>query len=268
VKTGESITLEKVNGVWQVSKPIVYPADTNSITPILGNLQNFRIESITSTNPEKFNNYLDSVNNTQVTVYQEGKMLGTFILGKYALSYMNSYIKKPDDNKILLASNLNQSMFVKPLKDFRNKIIWQIPTISLNKIEFRSTDSLKVNFDAAKDSTGRWYIGADSIPEANITGFLNMMANFTTEDFIDSTITTFSEPTYTIKIYGGPQPYWINLYKMPNITPVEYMIQVSDNKQLFRMSEGMARGLMKQRTDFIPAPQKDTKTETKDVKKK
>lgn len=90
VKTGESITLEKVNGTWQISKPIVYPADTNAITPILGNLQNFRVESITSTNPEKFNNYLDSVNNTQVTVFQEGKNLGTFILGKYALSYMNS----------------------------------------------------------------------------------------------------------------------------------------------------------------------------------
>lgn len=265
VKTSESITLEKVNGVWQVSKPVVYPADTNSIYPILGNLQNFKIESITSTNPEKFSNYLDSANNTHITVYQEGKNLGTFILGKYALSYMNSYVRIPDDNRILLASNLNQSMFVKPLKDFRNKLIWQMPTISLSKIEFRSFDSLKVNIDAVKDSTGRWFIGADSIPANNMAGFLNNMTAFTTEDFIDSAVTSFPQPAYTVKLIAGPQSYWINLYKMPNTSPAEYMVQVSDNKQLFKMSESMARSIMKQRVDFIPPPPKE---ENKDKSKK
>jgi hypothetical protein len=254
-KTDGTITLEKVNGVWQVTKPVVYPADTNAITPILGNLQNFTIESITSTNPEKFNNYLDTVNNTHVTVYQEGKKLGDFILGKYALSYMNSYIKKPDENRILLASNLNQSYFTKPLKDFRYKVIFSLPTLSLDKIEFRSTDSNHVNFDAVKDSTGRWFIGPDSIPHANIEGFLNMMANFTTEDFLDSTITQFPEPTYTINLFGGPQPVTISLYKM-DVTPAEFMLKTNENTQLFKFSESMARNLMKKRSDFIPPPPK------------
>jgi hypothetical protein len=254
-KTDGTITLEKVNGVWQVTKPVVYPADTNAITPILGNLQNFTIESITSTNPEKFNNYLDTVNNTHVTVYQEGKKLGDFILGKYALSYMNSYIKKPDENRILLASNLNQSYFTKPLKDFRYKIIFSLPTLTLDKIEFRSTDSNHVNFDAVKDSTGRWFIGPDSIPHANIEGFLNMMANFTTEDFLDSTITQFPEPTYTINLFGGPQPVTISLYKM-DVTPAEFMLKTNENTQLFKFSESMARNLMKKRSDFIPPPPK------------
>jgi hypothetical protein len=261
VKTGEQFTLEKLNGVWQISKPVVYPADTSSIYPILGNLQNFKIESITSTNPEKFSNYLDTVNNTQVTVYQEGKNLGTFILGKYALSYANSYIKKPDENKILLATNLNQAMFVKPLKDFRNKLIFQLQSFAIEKIDFKLTDSTKVEFTAAKDSAGKWFIGADSIPQANIDGFLNMMANFTTEDFIDSTVTTFPMPAYTVTIHGT-QPMVINLYKM-STTPVNYMVQVSANQQLFKMSEAMARGVMKLRKDFIPEPVK----ENKDTKK-
>jgi hypothetical protein len=261
-KTDGSITLEKVNGTWQVSKPVVYPADTNAITPILGNLQNFTIESITSTNPEKFNNYLDTVNNTHVTVYQEGKELGDFILGKYALSYLNSYIKKPNENRILLASNLNQSLFTKPLKDFRNKIIFSLPTLALNKIEFRSTDSNRVNFDAVKDSTGRWFIGSDSIPHANIEGFLNNMANFTTEDFIDSNVTQFPEPTYSITLLGGPQPVTINLYKM-DTTPVNYMLKTNDNNQLFKFSESMAHNLMKKRTDFIPPPPKKEESSKK-----
>jgi hypothetical protein len=258
VKTGEEITLEKVNGIWQITRPVVYPADTLAVYPILGNLQNFKIESITSTNPEKFSNYLDTVNNTKITVYQEGNNLGTFELGKYALSYANSYIKKPDENKILLATNLNQALFVKPLKDFRNKIIFQLQSFGIDKIHFKSTDSNNVDFTTVKDSLGKWYIGADSIPTGNMDGFLNMMANFTTEDFLDSAVTAFPEPAYTITISGVTQPTVINLYKM-DTTPVNYFLQVSNNNQLFKMSEGMARGLMKLRTDFIPAPVKDDK---------
>ncbi len=265
VKTSGSITLEKVNGQWQVSKPVVCLMDTTAIYPILGNLQNFRIESITSTNPEKFKNYLDTVNNTQVTVYQEGKNLGTFILGNYALSYSNSYIKKPDENKILLATNLNQSLFVKPLKDYRNKLIFQIPNLSVNKVEFKSTDSTNVNFSAIKDSTGKWYVGTDTVAQTTMDGFLNLMGNFTTEDFIDSTVTTFPAPTYTVTIHGMTQPVTINLYKMERAAPVNYMVQVSNSTQLYKMSEGMARNVMKLKKDFIPEPPK--KEEPKDISK-
>jgi hypothetical protein len=257
VKTSESITLEKINGQWQISKPVVCPVDTTSITPILSNLQNFKIESITSTNPEKFSNYLDTVNNTLVTVYQEGKNLGTFILGKYALSYSNSYIKKPDENKILLATNLNQSLFVKPLKDYRNKLIFQIPNLSVNRVDFKSTDSTNVDFSTIKDSIGKWYVGADTVAQTTMDGFLNLMANFNTEDFIDSTVTTFPTPTYTATIHGMTQPVTINLYKMEGTTPVNYMVQVSGTTQLYKMSDGMARNVMKLRKDFIPEPPKE-----------
>jgi hypothetical protein len=251
VKDKESITVEKVNGKWMVTKPVNYPADTLAITPMLSDLKNFQIESIISENPEKFSTYLDSVNNASVSVYQEGKKLGTFILGKSAISYENSYIKLPDQNKILLATHLGQNNFTKPLKDFRYKIIMQVPSFSLTSISFKSNDSNKVDLTAIKDSSGRWFIGTDSIPSVNISGFLNQMENFTTEDFIDSVITEFPAPVYTITL-NGQKPTVINLYKMPNTAPVTYMIQVSDIKQIFKVSEAIAGTLTKKKKDFIP----------------
>jgi hypothetical protein len=131
----------------------------------------------------------------------------------------------------------------------------QVPSYSLNSISFKSTDSNKVDLTAVKDSSGRWFIGSDSIPSAQISGFLNQMENFTTEDFIDSTVTQFPVPVYTITL-NGQKPTVINLYKMPNTTPASYMVQVSDIKQLFKISEAMAGTLTKKRTDFIPSPQK------------
>ena len=65
-KNSGAITLEKVNGNWMVTKPVNYPADTSAVYPMLSDLKRFTIESIASTNPAKFSNYLDSINNTNV----------------------------------------------------------------------------------------------------------------------------------------------------------------------------------------------------------
>lgn len=267
VKDKESITVEKINGKWMVTKPVNYPADTMAIQPMLSDLKNFQIESIISENPEKFSTYLDSVNNATISVYQEGKKLGTFILGKSAISYENSYLKLPDQNKILLATHLGQNNFIKPLKDFRYKIIMQTPSYSLNSISFKSNDSNKVDFTAVKDSSGRWFIGTDSIPSANISGFLNQMENFTTEDFIDSVITEFPTPVYTITL-NGQKPAVINIYKIPNATPAAYMMQVSDIKQIFKISDAIAGTLTKKKKDFIPEKTPEKKEEPKTDNKK
>ncbi len=261
VKSDGAITLEKINGNWMITKPVNYPADTNSIGPILHDLSKFKIESITSENPEKFSNYLDSANHTLITTYQGGKALGTFELGKYALSYQNSYVKLPNENKILLAANLTSTNFTKSLKDFRYKVIFALLSTGITKIDFKSTDSNKVDFSCLKDSTGRWFIGTDSIPKNNIEGFLNLMAAFTTDDFKDTVITTFPTPTYTVKLYG-PQQTIINLYK-ENTTPPDYIVQVSNINQLFKFSESYATNVMKKRTDFIPAPTPPKKEEKK-----
>ncbi len=151
VKNTETIILEKVNNQWKLTKPIDYAADTTNVYMMLSDLKNFTIESVASENPAKFNSYLDSVNNAKITTYQEGKPLGTFILGKTQTGE-NSYIKKPEENRILLASELNAALFTKPSKDYRNKFIISILPYSVNSISFKSTDSSKVDFTAVKDS--------------------------------------------------------------------------------------------------------------------
>src|ERR1051325_3738728 len=189
IKNTESITLEKVNGNWMVTKPVNYPADTSAIFPMLSNLKNFKIESEVSSNPAKFPEFLDSANNATVNVFQDGKQIGTFKLGKGASAGDNSYIMKADGSGILLASKLTAGNFTKPLKDFRNKNIFSIQSYLMNKITFKSDDSLKYEFTASKDTSGKWFIGTDSIPKTNMDGFLNLMAAFNTEDFKDTTIT-------------------------------------------------------------------------------
>jgi uncharacterized protein DUF4340 len=254
VRKTDAVTLEKVNGVWMVTKPVNYPADTSAVYPMLKDLKNFKVEDVASSNPAKFGEYLDSAWNSQITVYQEGKNLGTFILGKTASSFDVSYIKKPDEERILRATNIAVTSFNKAVKDFRNKHITSIATKLANKITFKSTDSNKVDFTAVKDSTNKWFVDKDSISSSAMDGFLNMFENFNAEDFKDSTITTFPVPSYTLTFYGAFNQIAVNLYHEPNSNPNAYMVQVTGIPQLFRVFDGVAAQIMKKRSDLIPPP--------------
>lgn len=271
VKTGESITLEKINNQWMVTKPVNYPADTNAITPMLANLKNFRIEGIASDKAEKFPTYLDSANHTVVTVYQEGKNLGTFEIGKSAVGPENSYVKKPNDNKILIGSNINATNFTKSLNQYRFKYVTSIQSAGIKTIQIKSTDSNKVDLLIKQDSANHWSLGPDSIGHNYIDGFLNMLGNMNTDDFKDTTMTSFPPPVYTITI-AGTQPLTINFYK-ENGTPVHYIMQVSGIQQLFRYSDATVTPWFKKKTDFIPPPPQkqtpptDTTPKDKKVKK-
>ena len=254
VKNFETIILEKGNTQLKQTKPIDYPADTTNVYLMLSDLKNFTIESVASENPAKFNSYLDSVNNAKITTYQEGKALGTFILGKTQTG-TNSFIKKPEENRILLASDLNAALFTKTSKDYRNKFILAIQPFSVSNVTFKSTDSNKVDFTIAKDSAGKWNIAGDSVSSSVMEGFLNILANLNTDDFKDTVITSFPVPTYTVTINAAGQQTVINLYKEissdPNAAPV-YITQVSGKNQLFRLMGALATQLMKKRSDFIP----------------
>lgn len=254
VKNNETVVLEKVNNQWNLTKPVSYPADTSAVYPMLKDLKNFMIESVASENPAKFNTYLDTVNNAKVSTYQEGKLLGEFILGK-PQGMGNSFIKKTDDNRILLASDITAMNFTKSSKDFRNKLILAMNTYGINKFEFKSTDSNKVDFVVQKDSVAKWKLGTDSIATSVIEGFLNMFSALNTEDFKDTTISVFPTPTYTLNIYGSQQ-VTINLYKEPNSLPTTFICQVSGVPQLFKFSEGLAGQFMKKPKDFLPDPVK------------
>lgn len=256
VRKTDAVTLEKVNGVWQITKPINYQADTSSVYQMLKDLKNFRIEDEASTNPAKFGEFLDTAYNSQITVYQEGKLLGTFILGKTSSSFDVSYIKKPEEERILRASSIASANFNKPLKDLRNKFITSISTKLANKITFKSTDSNNVDFMTVKDSVGKWTTGGDSVSTSVMDGFLNMFENWNTEDFKDTTISVFPTPTYTVTFYGPFSPVTINLYHEAGSSPNAFMVQVTGAQQIFRIFDGVASQVMKKRKDFVPEPPK------------
>ncbi|MBZ0204450.1 MAG: DUF4340 domain-containing protein [Ignavibacteria bacterium] len=254
VKTTETLVFEKSGNQWKITKPIQYAADTTAVNAMLKDLKNFMLESVASENPAKFSGYLDSVNNATIATYQEGKLLGTFILGK-SQANDNSYIKNPNENRILLASKLTAANFTKTLKDYRDKFIVSMNTMGVNKIVFKSTDSNNVDFTAQKDSVNIWRIDGDSVSSSVMEGFLNMFNKFNTEDFKDTVMTTFPAPTYTVSFTGPAVQTVVNLYK-ENSEPPSFICQVSGVNQLFKFYASMASQIMKKKTDFVPAPPK------------
>ncbi|HMR00711.1 MAG TPA: hypothetical protein PKE39_16930, partial [Ignavibacteria bacterium] len=148
------------------------------------------------------------------------------------------------------------ALFTKTSKDYRNKFMFSIPTYSVNSVSFKSTDSNNVDMTVTKSGENKWTIGGDSVSSSVMEGFLNILANFNTDDFKDTVMTTFPVPVYTITVNTSlGQPTVINLYKEPLTDPngvQAYITQVSGNNQLFRLFAALATQLMKKRSDFIP----------------
>ena len=134
--------------------------------------------------------------------------------------------------------------------------MFSIPTYSVNSITFKSTDSNNVDMTVSKAGENKWTIGSDSVSSSVMEGFLNILANFNTDDFKDTVMTTFPVPVYTITVNTSlGQPTVINLYKEPVTDPngvPSYITQVSGNNQLFKLFAALATQLMKKRSDFIP----------------
>jgi len=171
---------------------------------------------------------------------------------------------KPDEQRILIAANMVAGNFTKPAKDYRDRNIMQIPLLGISKMEYKSTDSNKVDFAIVKDSVGKWYLGKDTVSKAVMDSYMNIYSLLRTDDFKDTTITSFPVPTYTIKInLSGSEPVVINMYR-DNGTPAGYIIQVSGKQQLFRFSDGVAAQYIKKVKDFVPdKPKTDTNPDTK-----
>ena len=129
------------------------------------------------------------MNNAKVTVYQEGKPLGTFIVGKCCRRKLLH--NEADDQRVLIASGPFAGNFIKASKDYRDKVIMIIPSFTMSKLDFKSTDSNKVDFSAVKDTAGKWFVGKDSIATAVMDSYLNQYAVLRTDDFKDTTISVF-----------------------------------------------------------------------------
>lgn len=244
--TNGNLVISKSGGDWRVVEPYNYKTVNSAIDNMVSNLKNMKLESTVSSNANNKDKYgFKESDEVQVSVYESGVLKGKFLLGSSAATN-SSYIKKMDSDNIYIADNIDRNLFVKStLDEWRDKNIIAIPKESINGVEFISEAE---TFTVKRDSTGKYSIGQDSLG-VSFDGILNFLGRFETTGFKDTILTPETKFNDIVKIDWGNKTE-IRFLKL-NTTPVKYLVQVSDDKQIYEVDEGVAKNLLKTKKELL-----------------
>lgn len=234
-----SIVLEKQGAEWFVTKPINYRANQSNIGQIIHQIKILEIKSTVSSKPEKHNVFQVDQTGTQIAVYEKGIEKASFILGKMAASYTESYARKLNSNDVMIVEGAYSYNFNRPAKDWRDRTIFTMPKESIREIKYQYSDTV---FNLIfKDSI--WVIGKDKARQAIVDGILSTISNFQADDFVDSSL--------SLKIMAVMKVADVQFGFSFNKKTGKYYVQSSTSPQLFVLEQWKANQILKRKKEII-----------------
>jgi hypothetical protein len=238
------LVIEKRGTEWYITQPINYKANQTSVGQIIHQIKNLEVKSTVSNKPEKHSVFQVDQSGTEVKVYEKGIEKISFVLGKMAASYAESYARRLNSDEVLLVEGANSYMFSRPIKDWRDKTIFTTPKESIKEVQYQYGDT---TFSMAfKDST--WLIGKDKVQQSVIDGILSSLSNLQADDFIDSTLSP--------KIVAAVMYADVQIRFSFNKTANKYAIQSSHSSQWFVMEPSKANQILKRKKEIIEVNKK------------
>jgi hypothetical protein len=240
-----SVTIEHKGGNWNLTSPMHYPADEQSVLSLLSAANKFKVMSLISTNPAKQGLYqVDSLSGTQIKFYdRKGKTI-SLIVGKMSSSYMETYVRQLGSNDVYLAEGLNSWLINKEVREWRDKTIFKADIDNIKQVLFEYS---KDNFSLSKLDSINWAVDNDSANNTNVSNLISALSNFRTEDFVDTTV-SLSTPQLRLQVSSNGTT---NLQFHP-IPPdsTQYWISTSQSPQIFLVSKNFAQQFLKQKKDL------------------
>jgi len=245
---GTKVVLEKSGINWTMTAPVKYAAFEQFIAGCLGDLQNYTLTSIASTNPQNKDKF--GFNDTSVVkfnVYEAGKVLGTILIGKPGAGASQTYIKKPEGDEVYLADKFLQINFVKDKwTDWRSKRITGFLRGEIKSIDLISKDE---SFTITQDSTNKWSIGKDSVNMAQVEGLLNILGDMNTQSFYDSPLPEGLNSEYKVIVKTSATSE-VNFYPYEKEGVKRYYLTVTGVNQVFDVDDSFIKNLFKPKKDF------------------
>ena len=155
VENEPPIVLVKEESLWVLNKPIVGAADSIALTRLTENIGMLELESVASTNPDRYENY-GVTESAQKLVITAGDEEHTLYIGKSGPDYQSIFLRLDDDPRVFVTNGrLNAPQ---ELDTWRDKTITKLSPTGLEQIEVTSpSESYTVRSEA-----GNWLLDSDS----------------------------------------------------------------------------------------------------------
>lgn len=123
--------LTKTQGTWRISAPVDALADSLTVTRFTQNLDDMRLESVVSTNQNKYDTYGVGENAKHVNI-EWGRNKKTFYIGDSGPDFQSFYVRLGNDARVFLSSgrlNLPEN-----LDTWRDKTVIDVPLDDISQI--------------------------------------------------------------------------------------------------------------------------------------
>ncbi len=253
---GNSVNLRKSGSVWQVTGLVEYPAEERFVADLLKRFQGMDIETLSSEDPAKDTLFqVDPINGNELVVMEKGDTLGHFLLGKSSPDNRHTYARKFGERKIYMVKGTFAGQFTRKPKDWRSKVILEMPRENLTRVDFQSRTG--GSYALVKQDT-LWMLeqGGVTVPTDKPTAerALNTLARFRAVDFIDgaeANLYDFSNPEFSFTVTTTTEnPHRISLLPLPSDSN-RYCVKKEDvENSLFVIYKGSANAVMLKAEDL------------------
>lgn len=178
------------SGEWQIEEPVQARADTATVLRLLRQAGDMQLESIVSSNPERFSRFeVDSTGNKLTLKWGDRRL--DLIVGKMGPDFQSRYVRLDGDDRVMLANGV-PALSAK-LDQWRDKVLWSVPATAITNVFVTNGES---TYGIVKTETGRQLtsdskeLDSDSTEVAKLVGQLATMKvdGFETGLTIDSVL--------------------------------------------------------------------------------
>jgi hypothetical protein len=202
------------------------------------------VKNVVSNKPEKHSVFQVDSTGTLIKIFERGKERTAFVLGKTTSSYSEMYARRSGSHDVLIISGASASAFLRPVKEWRDKSIFNVSRDNIREIRYQYGDTTFVL--SFRDSS--WTIGKDSTHESVVNNLLNSLSNVQADDFVDTLMQ--NPPKITARIaYAGTQLSFFFLKQGE-----KYLVQSTASPQWFEMLSWRANEILKRKQDLRKPP--------------
>jgi len=226
---GDTIVMTRKAGNWVINDA-AYPGDANKIKRVSELVANLKLATLISESKAYQRYELDDAHKIAVQVWQSGKLVREFDVGKTASSHRHTFVKLADDPRIYHAHENLRSQLAGDTDAFRDKRVMsfekeQIKGVHIQKDDQQLTFKKEIKEAAEEDASTQsqqsgheqekyhWKDAEGNLADANkIDRLIKDMSDLKCQRYIDDkTKSDLSNPMVTLTLEGS-ETYALSLF--------------------------------------------------------
>lgn len=191
-RTGDTVTLEKREGSWWLTKPYEWPANPNAISRLHNELQFLEHEtSFAVADLAKSGQTLADYGLADPALTLDLTAAGKpyrLLIGDNTRTGNRLYVLSPDAGRIHVVSRSLAESVGLPLADLRTDSIFTIPVFEVRSLNIQTGPPANLKVRLRRDQAGRWGFETPILARANKAGVeatINSLSALTARSFLD-----------------------------------------------------------------------------------